>query len=680
MIVEITSERKIPQDEYQEFKEFFVDFLDTFYKKQIGKILLERGKSLVVDYSDVEKFNIDLADYILKYPEEMLKIAEEALVEIEPELKDVRVRIFNLPKSCEIRIRDLRSEHLGKLIVVDGIVKRASEIRPEIHEAVYECMDCHYRVSVLQSESTMKKPARCPRCGSRNFELVEEKLYDARWIVIEEPYEIISGERPSSIMVYLKEDLTTPKMQNKTDPGNRIKIVGILKKIPRKLRKGRSRQMDIFIDAIYVETVETEWEDIEITPEDEKKIKELAKDPEIYDKLVKSFAPSIYGHKAIKEALILQMFGGVEQLLPDRTRIRGEIHILLLGDPSTAKSQLLKLVASIVPRAKYVSGKAATAAGLTATVTRDEEFLGGWVLEAGAVVMANKSICAIDEFEKVEKRDLVALHEAMEQGSISIAKASIIATLPAKTSILAAGNPKYGRFDPFMPIKDQIDIPDTLLSRFDLKFALRDIPNPEIDKKITEHIIKTRFFNENAPEKEETIPVTLFRKYISYARKNSKPKMTKEALEELQNFFLKMREKSQEGSPIPITWRQYEGLIRLAQASAKVRLDEYVRREDAQRAIKLMKASLRQFGFDPETGLFDIDRAEGYMSASQRGKIRTVKFIIDELEKIYGNMIPEDEIIKRAKEKGIDNVEDIINKMKMEGQLISHKPGFVGKV
>ncbi|MCD6483013.1 MAG: minichromosome maintenance protein MCM, partial [Candidatus Aenigmarchaeota archaeon] len=664
-----------------EFKEFFVDFLDTYYRKEIGKILLEKKKSLVIDYSDIEKFNIDLADYILKYPQEMLKVAEEALQEIEPELKDVRVRIFNLPKSCEIRIRDLRAEHLEKLVVVDGIVKRASEIRPEVHEAVYECMDCHYRVSVLQTESTMRKPTRCPRCGSRNFELVEEKLYDARWIVIEEPYEIISGERPSSIMVYLKEDLNTPKMQNKTDPGNRIKIVGILKKIPRKLRKGKSRQMDIFIDAIYVETVETEWEDIEITLEDEKKIKELASNPSIYEKLVKSFAPSIYGHEPIKEALILQMFGGVEQLLPDRTRIRGEIHILLLGDPSTAKSQLLKLVASIVPRAKYVSGKAATAAGLTATVTRDEEFLGGWVLEAGAVVMANKSICSIDEFEKVEKKDLVALHEAMEQGSISIAKASIIATLPAKTSILAAGNPKYGRFDPFMPIKDQIDIPDTLLSRFDLKFALRDIPNPEIDKKITEHIIKTRYFREEQEEEqEERIPVNLFRKYISYARKNCKPQMTREAYEELQDFFLKMREKAQEGSPIPITWRQFEGLLRLAQASAKIRLDDFVRREDAQRAIKLMKASLRQFGFDPETGLFDIDRAEGYMSASQRGKIRTVRFIIDELEKIYGNMIPEDEIIKRAKEKGIDNVEEIIDKMKLEGQLISHKPGFVGKV
>ena len=235
------------------------------------------------------------------------------------------------------------------------------------------------------------------------------------------------------------------------------------------------------------------------------------------------------------------------------------------------------------------------------------------------------------------------------------------------------------RFDPYIPIREQVEIPETLLSRFDLKFALRDIPNPEIDKKITEYILKTRFFEEEEKEKE-LIPPEIFKKYVSYARKACFPKMTKEAAKKIQEFFLKMREKAQEGSPIPISLRQYEGLIRLAEASARIRLDEFVREEDAERAIRLMKVSLRQFGFDPELGTFDIDRAEGYVTASQRGKIRTLLFIIEELEKIYGNMIPEDEIIKKAKQQGIDNAEEILNKMKLEGRLISHKPGFVGKV
>lgn len=678
MIVELLY-KKLPDEERNEIKNLLISFFDSYYKQEIGRVLLEGKKSLVVDYLLLEKFNVELADKLFNFPEEFFSIVEEALVELEPSLEDVRVRFFNFPKNLETRIRNLRAENIGKLVIVDGIVKRASEVRPEIQEITFECQDCHYRISITQTERSIKKPNRCQRCGSLNLEIVEEKIYDARWIVIEEPYEIISGERPSTIMVYLKEDLTTPSFQRKTDPGNRIKVIGVLKKIPRKLRKSRSRQMEIFIEANFIEAIETEWEDIEITPEDEKKILELAKDPNIYEKLVKSFAPSIYGHEDVKEALILQMFGGVEHILKDGTRIRGDIHILLIGDPSTAKSQFLKLVASLVPRARYVSGKAATAAGLTATVTRDEEFLGGWVLEAGAVVMANRSICCIDEFEKVEKKDLIALHEAMEQGSISIAKASIVATLPAKTAILAAGNPKYGRFDPYIPIREQVEIPETLLSRFDLKFALRDIPNPEIDKKITEYILKTRFFEEEE-EKEELIPPEIFKKYVSYARKACFPKMTKEAAKKIQEFFLKMREKAQEGSPIPISLRQYEGLIRLAEASARIRLDEFVREEDAERAIRLMKVSLRQFGFDPELGTFDIDRAEGYVTASQRGKIRTLLFIIEELEKIYGNMIPEDEIIKKAKQQGIDNAEEILNKMKLEGRLISHKPGFVGKV
>jgi len=332
-----------------------------------------------------------------------------------------------------------------------------------------------------------------------------------------------------------------------------------------------------------------------------------------------------------------------------------------------------------MPRAKYVSGSGATAAGLVATVTRDEEFLGGWVLEAGAVVMANKSIVCIDEVEKVKKDDLIALHEAMEQGSISIAKASIVATLPAKTSVLAAGNPKYGRFDPYIPLKEQIDIPETLLTRFDLKFALRDIPSRDLDEKILAHIRNTRFLNTQQAY-SETIPVNLLRKYIAYARKNIFPKMTLEALKKLEDFFIETREKSKENSAISITLRQYEALIRLAQASAKVRLSEVVTEEDAERAIRLMKFSLKQFGFDPELGVIDIDKYEGGITASQRGKIRTVRMIIDELAKVFGNMISEEEIIKRAKEQGVDNAEEILNKMKLSGELFSHKPGFVGKV
>lgn len=667
--------------EREDIIEKFSEFINEFYKNELIKVVSEGKKSISIDFSLLDKFDVELADYLLENPEETIAAAEDAIKQIDTGLGEARlkVRFFNLPESREIRIRNIRAEHIGKMIVVDGLVKRASEIRPEVSETIFQCPECGNRISLIQTERFIRPPIQCDSCNNRKgFRLVEQKLYDARWIVVEEPFEITTGERPSDLMIYLKEDLTSPRMQNRTDPGNRIKVVGILKELPKRIKGTRSRQMDIYLDANYVESVETEWEELEISPEDELKILELAKDPEIYNKLISSIAPALYGLEEIKEAIALQLFGGEPKVLKDKSRVRGDIHILLVGDPSTAKSALMKVVSGLIPRGRYVSGKGVTGAGLTATVVRDEEFLGGWVLEAGALVLCNRSLIAIDEFEKIEKTDQVALHEAMEGQTISIAKANIVATLPAQTAILGGGNPKLGRFDPYLPIKEQIDIPETILARFDLKFALRDIPNPEIDAKLAEHILKARFFAEE--EVKPVIDTELFRKYVAYSRKNCHPKLTKEAAEEIKKFYLELRERSGEEAPIAITPRQYEALIRLAEASAKVQLRNEVNREDAIRAINLMKASLRQFGFEPETGRIDIDRAEGArVTAAQRSKIRIVLDVIEELGKVFGKEIPIDEITKRAKEEGVDNPDEILRKMQQEGMLYSPRVNVVSK-
>jgi replicative DNA helicase Mcm len=662
--------------------EKFLAFLEDFYKDKILVAVTEGKSSIEIDFRDLEKYDIELADYFLENPEEVLTQVESSLSEIDPILAEKRfhLRFFNLPEDRNIRIRNLRAEHIGKLLVVDGIVKRASEVRPEVYEITFQCPACGELITVKQDARSLKPPDVCPNCGNKKgFKQVSEKFYDTRWIVIEEPFEITSGERPSDLIVYLKEDLVTPKMQYRTDPGNRIKVTGILKQLPRRVKGSISKQMEIYMDAIHIESVETEWEEIEISEEDEKKIIELAKDPQIYEKLVASIAPAIYGLDDIKLAIALQLFGGEEHIQKDRSRVRGEIHILLIGDPSTAKSQLMKVASTLIPRARYVSGKGITGVGITATVTRDEELFGGWVLEAGALVLCNKSLLAIDEFEKIDKQDMVALHEAMELGQISIAKANIVATLPARTSILAGGNPKFGRFDPYLPIKEQIEVPETILSRFDLKFALRDVPNPEIDEKILTHIIKARHLE--TEKVEPPIPADLFRKYVAYARKNCHPKITEEAAEEIKKFFLSLRSKYVEGAPVSITFRQYEALIRLAEASAKVQLREEVTREDALRAIKLMSASLRQLGFEPETGVIDIDRLEGARAtAMQRSKIRTVVSIIEELEKVQGKEIPYDDVVKKAKVSGIEDIEDILRKMQQEGIIYSPKPGFISRI
>ncbi|MEM5799080.1 MAG: minichromosome maintenance protein MCM [Candidatus Aenigmatarchaeota archaeon] len=663
----------------------FVDFLRKNYYKNLADVIAKDEKALYIDFSLIDKYSPEIADILLEKPEETLKIFEEAVEQIDLlEKKKVKIRLFNLPESSKIRIRNIRSEHLGKLLCVDGIVKRASEIRPEISEIIFQCGDCGEKIIVLQTEKekTLVYPTICDNCKSkRGFKVLEQKLYDARWIAIEEPFEITTGERPSEIMVYLKEDLTSPKMQTKTDPGNRIKVIGVLKEVPRRTSKGgKTRQMEILIDANNIESTQTEWEELVITPEEEKMIKEMASDPKIYDKLVASIAPSMYGLDVVKLAIVLQFFGGVAKILKDDTRIRGDIHILIVGDPAVGKSQLLKLASQMMPRGKYVSGKGVTGAGLTAAVVRDEQFLGGWVLEAGALVLANNSLIGIDEFDKMEKSDQVAMHEAMSLQQISIAKASIVATLPARTAVLAGANPKYSRFDPYMPIGDQVDIPETLLSRFDVKFALKDIPNPEVDEKMVDHVLKSRHFAEDVMK--PLIDLDFFKKYVAYARMHCKPILTEDAAKKLKEFYLTMRGSSISGErqAVAITMRQYEALIRLAEASAKIQLREFVTEDDADRAIEIMKYSLRQFGFDEKTGTFDIDKAEGGMSSSQRSKIKIILDLITELEKTFGKNIPLDDLRKKALESGIDDVDQMIRKMKDEGVIFEPKHSYIQKI
>ncbi len=660
----------------------FSEFLRDNYYKDLALAVTEGKKYLNVDFSLVDKFDPELADAILEKPEETIEWLEESVEEIDlPQKGKLNIRFFNTPDNTKVRIRNIRAEHIGKLLCVDGIVKRASEVRPEVSEVVFECPDCSKRIIVLQTEKekTITSPGRCD-CGCRRgFKQVGQKLYDARWIAIEEPFEITTGERPSEIMVYLKQDLTSPRMRNRTDPGNRIKVTGILKEIPRRNERGKkTRQMEILLDANNVEGVEIEWEELDMDPEEEKKIKKLAKDPDIYNKLIASLAPSMYGMEDVKLAIMFQLFSGEPKLLKDGTKIRGNIHILLVGDPAAGKSQLMQLTSKLMPRGKYVSGTGVTGPGLTATVVKDEQFLGGWVLEAGALIMSNRSICAIDEFSKVAPQDIVALQEAMSMGTVSIAKASIVATLPAQTAILAGGNPKLGRFDPYIPIREQISLDDVMLSRFDLKFALRDVPNPEFDTKMVEHIIKMRHFKEE--EAKPVIEQDLLRKYISYSRSYIHPILTKEAAEVLKDFYLKMRAKAGGEAPVSITLRQYESLIRLAEASAKIRFSDKVEMEDADRAIKLMKVSLRQFGFDPETGMIDIDRAEGTITSAQRSKIRIVLDVIEELTKIIGKTIPVEEIARRAREEGVEDIDEILKGMKNEGLVFEPRPNFIQKI
>jgi len=348
---------------------------------------------------------------------------------------------------------------------------------------------------------------------------------------------------------------------------------------------------------------------------------------------------------------------------------------------NTSKSSLLKYVTGIAPKARYVVGMGSSAAGLTATIIKDEATR-SYILEAGALPLTNKGLLMIDELDKMNKDDRVAMHEALEQQSISISKANIHATLTAQTSVLAAANPKLGRFNPFDVISSQIELPPTLINRFDLIFILKDRPDKETDTLIAQRILEAnRDINKNKPE----IPPNIMKKYIAYAKQNIKPKISVDAMKVIQDFYLKLRSQysteGEEVKPIPISARQLEAVVRLTEASAKVRLSDYATVEDAKRAIDLMMAYLGDVGIDSSTGQFDIDRITTGISSSQRNTVLTIKSMIkSEIDSMpMGSSVPLSKIYEDAEKAGIDSdkVDSAISVLKREGEIFEPKPSFI---
>jgi len=1112
-----------------EAKNFF-----DFHKKELGESLRKEQNVIFIDFMALTEFSNILADEVITNPEETLQIIEQA-IEQSGLVDNARVRLVNLPKIQEIKIRNIRSRHLNELVVIEGIIRQASDVRPQVVNAKFECPSCGTIISVLQMEKKFREPSRCS-CGRRGgFKLISKEMVDTQRLVIEEsPESLTGGEQPKRINVFVKEDLVEPKMEEKTTPGSRVKVIGILKEVPVPLSTGGlSTRFELAIEANNLIPLEETFEELDISEEDERQILEISQDPNVFENLAKSITPDIWGYEEIKKSLVLQLFGGVQKELSDGSKSRGDIHILLIGDPGVAKSidsnekilyyskkeqgyipieklekkfgrfpkdlkvltidqkthsskwtnvkeiikhppekKLIKVItehgkhiiatkdhsfitlsrkgeivpikgeelnknvylplpinyhketlknldirrfitsktntkqipkkinltrnfgffiglflsegyiksqksivlsnknkkiqnkikrfakeikleasldskevrinsvilsrvlkelcyskikktgvkgdlsrlkkipdfaffaprdfikglisglfsgdgrivkdkkrikgvelisvskelieetsdllfsinvlnkikkrsynyngkktdyylvyvpsqmikrfrknfnfygreflrcpkpvlsynnlipcgelvydlvkklgynsrkkgdrgfaaqmrtvkkrkvigrlrlkkiikqfqrrikntknqeyeelkilkflansqliwsrvkeikeirekpktvydlnipstntfvsngigvhnsvtlgfmANIAPKGRYVVGKSASGAGLTATVVRDE-YLKGWSLEAGAMVLANKGLVCIDELEKMDPQDRSAMHEAMEQQSVTISKANVQATLRAATSVLAAANPKFGRFDPYQPIAHQIDLPPTLINRFDIIFTLRDIPDKKKDEKIASHILR-----ENEQEHTMYISRDLFRKYVAYAKQRISPKLSKEAIQELKRFYVELRNMpvSSESAirPIPISARQLQALIRMSEACAKVRLSNEVSKEDAKKAIELMKYYLMQVGYDYESKTFDIDRISTGVSTSQRSKIITVRDTITHLESRLGSLIPIEEIEKELEGKlSPEDIDEAISKLKASGDIFTPKRGYV---
>ena len=652
-------------------------FFET-YKKEIGKSIRKGKKVIFINFEDLASNSPVLIEALIAQPEEVLQLLETALEDMGL-IKNPRIRFNDLPKTQSVRIRTIRAIHLNQLIYFEGLVRQASEVRPQVVNARFECPSCGTVISVLQIEKKFREPSRCS-CGRKGqFRLLSKTMVDAQRLVIEEsPESLTGGEQPRRISVFLNEDLVEPYMEEKTTPGSKVRVLGILKEVPVPLPSGAiSTRFDLAVESNNLIPLETTYEELDISEEDERQIQELSEDPELFNKLRNSVATSIWGYEEIKEALVLQMFGGVRKISEDGSIFRGDIHVFLMGDPGVAKSVTLKFVSNIAPKGRYIVGKAATGAGITATVVRDE-FLKGWSLEAGAMVLANKGIICIDEIEKMDANDRSAMHEALEQQTVTISKANVQATLSAQTSVLAAGNPKYGRFEPLQSISEQIDLPPALINRFDLIFIQRDLPNIEQDEKIATHVLNMHQKNEVKPD----IEVDLFKKYVAYAKQRIKPKLTQDAVDEIKGFYMKMRKASLDGggTSISISARQLQGLVRLAEAHAKSRLSPIVEVEDSQVAIRLTNYYLMQVGYDPETKTFDIDRFSTKISSSKRSKILLLKDSIRKLEEKFGKQIPIDKLREEMKDMSDAEFEESIEKLKKSGDLFQPKQGFIQDV
>jgi replicative DNA helicase Mcm len=682
-------------------------FLKSRYKKELGELSREfpYRRSLYIDYREIEKFGkagITLADELLENPGKVLEDVWDAIKSNQlirtkdgKEPKGINIRFKNLPQK--VGVRNIRSGDINRFISIEGILRKTTEVRPRVIEAVFKCPAGHFTIK-KQKYGKFIEPEGCATdgCTFRKLELLPKRsrFVDSQKLRVQEsPEGLRGGEQPQTLDIDVTDDLA-----GLVSPGDRVVINGILRSMQRIVRGEKSTVFDIFLECNSIEIQEKEFEEVEIDEHAEDEIKKLSHDPMIYRKITHSIAPTIYGSEDVKEAIALQLFGGIVKHMPDGTHLRGDIHVLLIGDPGIAKSQLLRYVVKLSPRAIYTSGQSSTSAGLTATAVKDEFGEGRWTLEAGALVLADMGVAAVDEMDKMQKEDRSALHEAMEQQSISVAKAGITATLKARCALLGAANPKYGRFDMYGDIADQINMPPSLLSRFDLIFIMTDQPEQRKDLAIAEHILKAHGIGELIAQHRKTpipgitdeyieqqltpvkpdIEPSLFRKYVAYAKRSCYPILSAEAKEALVTYYLKLRGIAEPNKPVPVTARQLEALVRLAEASARIRLSNSIEQSDAERVIHIVDACLRQIAYDAKTGSFDIDKVVTGISKEKRDIIRVIKDAIRDIGG-EGKRAAIDQVIDIASQKGFarDKVREGIDMLLRNGEAMEPKNGII---
>ncbi|VTT86183.1 DNA replication helicase protein MCM @ intein-containing [Halorubrum sp. DM2] len=666
----------------QDLTDQFIDFYQNFYREEVGALAQnypDDQRSLYLSYDDLYRFDPDLAEDFRAKPDAMREYAEEALrlydLPADVSLYGAHVRVTDLPENIGISDIRVHDDHVGELISFRGVVRKATDVRPKITEAAFECQRCGTLTYIPQSDRDYQEPEVCQGCEQRGpfrLNVDQSEMIDSQKLRVQEPPKGDgTGETPQSIEIDLIDDLC-----GDVTAGDHVTVVGMLR--AEQMDGGNKNLVDLYVDGLSI-TPSDEF-DLQLRGDEEQQIRELIDNGEIFTALQDSLAPSIYGLETEKLAILLQLFSGVQKETEEGETIRGNPHILLVSDPGIGLSRILRSAARVSPRSTYSNGAETSRAGVTAAAARTGGQDGPWELKAGALPIADRGLAVIDNLDDLDDDVMGALTEPMEQQQITISKASIHESVDTRVGVLAAGSPKYGRFDQYEPIGDQLDVDNHSLTLFDLVFTVTDNPNPEIDEHTADHVLDINQVGElreagEDPDPAESVDAPVdsqtIQKHIATARRLH-PVLTDEAKDHITEFYVDLRSKgADEDAPVPVTARKLEALVRLSEASARIRLSETVEGEDAERATRIVESCLKDIGVDPDTGQFDADVVETDTSEVQEHSPQNLKELIAEIENDHRQGAPIDEIYAHATHIGLDQgqVDSELQKLRTKGEV-----------